>query len=88
MRRQPAALVITDLVMPEMDGRRLVEQLVPRRPGLKVVYISGYTGDEVIRRGMSEGTFPLLQKPFSSEELMQRVRAVLDAPAAGPAPRA
>ncbi len=84
----PIHLLITDLVMPEMDGRRLVEQLVPRRPGLKVVYISGYTGDEVIRRGMSEGTFPLLQKPFSSEELMQRVRAVLDAPAAGPAPRA
>ena len=69
--------------MPEMGGGELVERLAARRPDLKVLYISGYTNDEVLRRGIQSAPASFLHKPFSSDELMRRVREVLDqAPAA------
>jgi len=71
------------VVMPEMGGGELVERLVARRPDLKVLYISGYTNDEVLRRGIQGAAASFLHKPFTSDELMRRVRKTLDdAPAA------
>jgi DNA-binding NarL/FixJ family response regulator len=60
----------------------LVETLRDRQPDLRVLYISGYTDDEVLRRGISGSDTGFLRKPFSSEDLVRRVRAALDAPAA------
>jgi CheY-like chemotaxis protein len=72
-------LLLTDVVMPEMSGRELVETLRDRRPDLKVLYISGYTDDEVVQRGISGSEVAFMRKPFASEELVRRVRSVLDA---------
>jgi PAS domain S-box-containing protein len=72
-------LLVTDVVMPEMNGRELVETLHDRRPDLKVLYISGYTDDEVVQRGISGSEVAFMRKPFAAEELVRRVREVLDA---------
>jgi two-component system cell cycle sensor histidine kinase/response regulator CckA len=81
---RPIDLLVTDVVMPEMGGGELVERLASLRPDLKVLYISGYTDDEVLRRGVGGAETHFLHKPFTSEGLMQRVREVLQggAPAA------
>ncbi|MGH3379482.1 MAG: response regulator [Actinoallomurus sp.] len=71
-------LLLTDIVMPEMSGRELAETLVDRRPDLKVLYISGYTDDEVLQRGVRGREVGLLRKPFATEELARRVRTILD----------
>ncbi len=72
-------LLVTDVVMPEMNGRELAETLRDHQPDLKVLYISGYTDDEVVQRGISGREVAFMRKPFASEELVRRVRAVLDA---------
>jgi CheY-like chemotaxis protein len=81
---RPIDLLVTDVVMPEMGGRELVERLKALRPDLKTLYISGYTNDEVFRRGVQSEETSFLHKPFTSEGLMRVVREVLDggAPAA------
>ncbi len=71
-------LLLTDLVMPRWNGRQLAENLVLSRPEMKVLFMSGYTDDTVVRQGaIQEGT-PFLQKPFTPESLVRRVRGVLD----------
>ncbi len=75
---RPIDLVVTDVVMPEMGGGELVERLVVRRPELKVLYISGYTNDEVLRRGVQGAPASFLHKPFTSDDFMRRVREVLE----------
>ena len=75
---RPIELLVTDVVMPEMGGGELVERLTAQRPDLKVLYISGYTNDEVLRRGVQGGPARFLHKPFSAEDLMLRVREVLE----------
>jgi len=72
-------LLLTDVVMPQMNGRELAEQLATVRPGLKVLYMSAYTDDAVILRGVVQSGAAFLQKPFSMEALARRVREVLDA---------
>jgi CheY-like chemotaxis protein len=73
-------LLLTDVVMPGgMSGRQLVEQLSPLRPGMKVVYMSGYTDDAVVRYGIHDAGIGFLQKPFSPSHLAAKVREVLDA---------
>jgi PAS domain S-box-containing protein len=73
----PIHLLLTDVVMPQMGGRELAEQLQFQRPEMRVIYMSGYTDDAIVRRGvLTLGT--LLSKPFTIEELTQKVRAVLD----------
>jgi two-component system, cell cycle sensor histidine kinase and response regulator CckA len=79
-------LVITDVVMPGMSGRDLGDRLALLRPGIPVVYISGFTDEDVIRRGMLKEGRPFLQKPFTPHELARVVREALDAEAAGRAP--
>jgi len=71
-------LVLTDVVMPGMNGRGLVERLTGIRPRIKSLYMSGYTDDDIIRRGFIEPSKSFLQKPFTSEALLQTVRKVLD----------
>jgi PAS domain S-box-containing protein len=72
-------LVITDAVMPRMGGRELADEIARIRPGLPVLFMSGYTNDEIIRRGLVSPGVPFLQKPFSPEDLATKVREVLDA---------
>jgi len=71
-------LVLTDVVMPGMNGRGLVERLAGIRPAIKSLYMSGYTDDDIIRRGFIEPSKSFLQKPFTSEALLETVRKVLD----------
>jgi CheY-like chemotaxis protein len=70
--------VITDVVMPGMNGRELVEKLVESRPGIGFLFMSGYTDDDVLRRGVLQGETAFLQKPFTPDQLARKVRAVLD----------
>jgi two-component system, cell cycle sensor histidine kinase and response regulator CckA len=69
---------LTDLVMPGMSGREVMEQLHNRRPRLRVLYVSGYTDDEILRRGLHDPTVWFLQKPFTGAALLSTVRQVLD----------
>ena len=71
-------LLITDVVMPKMNGRALAEQLGATRPNLKCLYMSGYTADVITHRGILNGGVDFIQKPFSSDELAAKVRQVLD----------
>jgi two-component system cell cycle sensor histidine kinase/response regulator CckA len=70
-------MVLTDVVMPMMGGRQLSKLLSERFPAIKVVYMTGYTDDAILRQGLSHDSHALLQKPFSMLELVQKVQAVL-----------
>ena len=74
------ALLATDLVMPGMTGRELALALLAERPDLRVIYMSGYADQAVVRHGVLEKGLPYLQKPFSVADLVRKVREVLDAP--------
>ncbi|QJW94484.1 hypothetical protein FTUN_2005 [Frigoriglobus tundricola] len=66
--------------MPGMSGREVSGALRKRHPGLKVLYVSGYTDDAVVRHGIVAATDAFLQKPFTPLSLARKVRAVLDGP--------
>jgi DNA-binding NtrC family response regulator len=74
----PIQLLLSDVVMPEMGAGELADQLLAQRSELKVLFISGYTSDEVVRRGITRKDAAFIQKPFTTEELMRKVREVLD----------
>jgi two-component system cell cycle sensor histidine kinase/response regulator CckA len=74
----PIHLLLTDVVMPEMGAGELTSELLAQRPDLKVLYVSGYTNDEIVRRGVKQKDAFFIQKPFSAEELMRKVREVLE----------
>jgi two-component system cell cycle sensor histidine kinase/response regulator CckA len=78
-------LVISDVVMPEMGGRELARRLATLRPSLPVLFISGYTGEDVIQRGLMEAGAPFQQKPFTPDGLARKVREMLDAVPGAPA---
>jgi PAS domain S-box-containing protein len=71
-------LVISDVVMPEVGGRELGRRLAELAPDLPVLYMSGYTGDVVIQRGLLDPGAPFQQKPFTAEGLARKVRELLD----------
>jgi signal transduction histidine kinase/CheY-like chemotaxis protein len=75
---QPIDLLITDVVMPQMNGREVVEALIQSRPELKVLYISGHTDDAIVRRGVLTEEINLLQKPFQPDDLLRFIRQLLD----------
>jgi CheY-like chemotaxis protein len=74
----PVDLVVTDVVMPHMSGRELVQQLIQARPGIRVLLMSGYTDDAVVRHGILSAETEFLQKPFTASGFAQKVRDVLD----------
>ena len=80
-RQAPIHLLLTDVVMPEMSGSELAEQFAEFRPGSKVLYMSGYTDDAIVRHGILRPGIAYLQKPFSPDALARKVREVLDASA-------
>jgi two-component system cell cycle sensor histidine kinase/response regulator CckA len=78
----PVHLLLTDLVLPRMGGRELAEQVAASRRGTKTLFMSGYTDDDVIKDGVLDSRAAFLQKPFSRETLLQKVREVLGRAAA------
>jgi two-component system cell cycle sensor histidine kinase/response regulator CckA len=74
----PIHLLLTDVVMPGINGRVLAERLSPRQPAMKVLYMSGYTDSFIAGHGVLEEGLHLLHKPFTEAELMRRVRELLD----------
>lgn len=83
-------LLLTDVIMPGLGGHALAQRLVALRPGLKVLYMSGYTDSSIGQHGVLEEGITLLSKPFTEEELVRKIREVLDSgkrsasPAEGP----
>jgi PAS domain S-box-containing protein len=80
--REPATidLLLTDIVMPGMNGRELAEQLLAEQPALHVVYTSGYPADTIIRHGIAHASTAYLEKPYLPDDLAHKIRDVLDAP--------
>jgi len=74
----PIHLLITDVIMPQMNGAILAERLKIKRPAMKVLFISGYTDDILVKHGRKMEGIPLLMKPFSPSDLGRKVREVLD----------
>src|SRR6185295_3914006 len=74
----PVDLLLTDVVMPGMNGRNLAEAALQRRPGLKVLYMTGYSRNAIVHQGRLDAGVSLMQKPFSQEQLAAMVRKVLD----------
>jgi signal transduction histidine kinase len=78
-KRPGVKLLFTDLVMPEINGKKLAEEALRRRPGLKVLFTTGYARDAVVRGSVLDPGAQLLSKPFTPDQLAAKVRAVLDA---------
>lgn len=76
--KQKIDLVLTDVIMPEMSGRKLIETLTKSHPDIVALYMSGYTDDAIIKHGVLEPGMAYIQKPFSPNGLIQKVKSVLE----------
>jgi len=74
----PIHLLLTDVIMPGMGGKQLAEQFTSLRPATRVLYMSGYSNDGIVQSGILESGALLLEKPFTREILLRKVRQVLD----------
>ena len=74
-------LVLTDVEMPTLGGRGMVDELNELSPGMRILFMSGYTDNEILRRGIRTSETEFLQKPFTAETLRLAVRSVLSKPA-------
>jgi len=83
---EPIHLLLTDVLMPGMDGKALAERAQQLRPGLRVLYMSGYPAASLAQHGHLPAGLHVLQKPFTSSALMQNVRAAFEAPPTPPPP--
>jgi PAS domain S-box-containing protein len=79
----PIDLLVTDVIMPGMSGREVALLLEPAHAGMRVLFVSGYTDESIVRDGVLEPDITFLQKPFTAEALARKVREVLDAPRRG-----
>ena len=75
---EPIDLIITDVIMPQMSGRELAERARTLRPGTRVLYMSGFTDDAVVRHGVIADEMCFIQKPFSPDSLAAKAREILD----------
>jgi PAS domain S-box-containing protein len=76
----PIDLMLTDVVLPGISGRELADRAASARPGIRVLFTSGYTDDAILRRGLSNNASQFLGKPYTVDELTRQVREVLHAP--------
>ena len=76
--RSQIHLLLTDVVLPEMNGRELSKRLALARPELKCLFMSGYSADAVGDHSVLESTVSYISKPFSFDELLTKIRSVLD----------
>lgn len=72
-------LLLTDVIMPAMDGRQLAERASAQRPALRVLYMTGYSRDTMVHNGRLDAGVALIQKPVSRQELASRIRGLLAA---------
>ncbi|HUR54220.1 MAG TPA: response regulator [Gemmataceae bacterium] len=79
---RPIDVLLTDVMMPGMNGRQLAERVQAARPGVKVVFMSGYAPDDVLRQGVLDNQVAFLQKPFTPDQLTARLHQILTASAA------
>jgi CheY-like chemotaxis protein len=77
---RPIDLVVTDVIMPRMSGPELAARLRARDPGIRLLYVSGYTADQLRSQTDLGADATLLPKPFTSDELLRKVREILDRP--------
>ena len=80
-REQNIELLLTDVVMPKLGGKELADQMQARRPNVKTLFTSGWTGDAIVHDGILDKGVAFLPKPYTAELLARKVREVLDATA-------
>jgi two-component system, cell cycle sensor histidine kinase and response regulator CckA len=74
----PIHFLLTDVVMPQMNGLELADRLTPLQPHKKVLYMSGYTKNAIVRQGVLEADIYFLQKPFRTKKLLEKIQEILD----------
>ena len=77
-RKETVQLLLTDVVMPDMNGRELYAELVRKHPRLKVLYMSGYTDNVIIHHGILDDGVQFIQKPFTTHSIVSKVREVIN----------
>ena len=73
----PIHLVLSDVIMPGLSGPETAAQLRRIRPGLRTLFMSGYMGEKIVRHGIQKSDFPFIEKPFTPQSLLQKIREVL-----------